>query len=386
MSKINDNKRNKKKIQLGKSQGYSDKEIAAKLEKLKKTRGMKSVAKAIVITLAIGVTAVGIYKLTGKIIFDQLSKLSPSEQKDLDEKKKEEEKLLNEIANDVPDKNPDDIVIPDVPTKEDGATDEEIVEAQKQADAAKQEKEYWTSVKETKEKISENISDQISEITKDDPNFDKRALPEYLSGFQKVRRINNAYVMEDGSLIVDCDYLYQKTYANGESVLRQMNATFRFVNENLPSIFNTTQDITNFITNELTRSEMFGLNNGLEYEELTDVYYNHINHLGLLYDYAEQGAKVELEKITAYEFDGECPVHYYCTSKVTNGDEIIYVITDVTSQIATQNMTMEEWKAWAKDPTNKRGVFGLYEFSMNPLNFDWKALSEKYSGQQSSGA
>lgn len=386
MSKINDNKRNKKKIQLWKSQGYSDKEIAAKLEKLKKTRGMKSVAKAIVITLAIGVTAVGIYKLTGKIIFDQLSKLSPSEQKDLDEKKKEEEKLLNEIANDVPDKNPDDIVIPDVPTKEDGATDEEIVEAQKQADAAKQEKEYWTSVKETKEKISENISDQISEITKDDPNFDKRALPEYLSGFQKVRRINNAYVMEDGSLIVDCDYLYQKTYANGESVLRQMNATFRFVNENLPSIFNTTQDITNFITNELTRSEMFGLNNGLEYEELTDVYYNHINHLGLLYDYAEQGAKVELEKITAYEFDGECPVHYYCTSKVTNGDEIIYVITDVTSQIATQNMTMEEWKAWAKDPTNKRGVFGLYEFSMNPLNFDWKALSEKYSGQQSSGA
>lgn len=386
MTKKKREKLEAQKIKEWREQGYSEAEIAKKLEKSRKTRKVKSAAKVIVVTLAIGATAIGIYKVADKVISDLQSKLSPEEQKDLDEKKKEEEKLKDDISKDTPDKDPNEIVIPVVPTKEDGATDEEIAEAQQKADEAKKEKEYWMSVKETKEKISDNISDQISEITKNDPNFDKSALPEYLSGFQKVRRINNAYVMEDGSLIVDCDYLYQKTYANGESVLRQANASFRFVNPNLESTFNTTQDLINFMQNEATTSEMFGLNNGLEYEELADVYYNHINHLGLLNDYAEQGAKVELEKITAYEFDGECPVHYYCTSKVTNGDKIIYVVTDVTSQIATQNMTMEEWKTWAKDPTNKRGVFSLYEYSMNPLNFDWKALSEEYSGQKTQEA
>lgn len=370
------------KIKLWKMQGLSDAEIEKKLEKSRKNEKTKTTIKWVIVGGAIIALSIGAYKVVDKIISDQQTKLTPDEQKNLEEKKKDEEKLKEDISKDVPDKDPNDIIIPKVPTKEEGASDEEIAEAEKKAEEAKQEKEYWTTVKETKDKVSDNIEDQISKITNNDPNFDEIRIPVYLRGFQKVRRINNAYVMDDGSLVVDCDYLYRETFPNGESVLRQMNASFRFINKNLESKFDDMQSMIDFMQNEETTSEMFGMNNGLEMEELKDVYYNHLNHLGLLYDYGEDGAKIELEKITAYEYDGESPIHYYCISKVTSGATIKYVITDATSQVKTQGMSMDEWKAWAKDPSDKSGVFKVYEYELSPLNFDWKALSEKYSGQK----
>lgn len=386
MKNFKKERKEQEKIELWKMQGLSDLEIKKKLEKSRKNEKIQTGVKWVFVGGAIIALSFGAYKMVNKIIADQQTKLTPEEQKDLEEKKKDEEKLKEDISKDVPDKDPEDIVIPIVPTKEDGATDEEIAEAEKKAEEAKQEKGYWSAVKETKSKVSDSIQNEIVKITKEDPDFDQEALPEYLKGFDSVRRINNAYVMDDGSLVVNCDYLYRETFPNGESVLRQVNAAFRFVNPNLESTFNTPQDLIDFIQDEATTSEMFGLNSGLEYEELADVYYNHINHLGLLNDYAEEGAKVELEKITAYEYDGESPMHYYCISKVTNGDKITYVVTDATSQVKTQGMSMEEWKAWAKDPSDKSGVFKIYEYELSPLNFDWKALSEKYSGQKTQEA
>ena len=386
MKNFKKERKEQEKIELWKMQGLSDLEIKKKLEKSRKNEKIQTGVKWVFVGGAIIALSFGAYKMVNKIIADQQTKLTPEEQKDLEEKKKDEEKLKEDISKDVPDKDPEDIVIPIVPTKEDGATDEEIAEAEKKAEEAKQEKGYWSVVKETKSKVSDSIQNEIVKITKEDPDFDQKALPEYLKGFDSVRRINNAYVMDDGSLVVNCDYLYRETFPNGESVLRQVNAAFRFVNPNIESTFNTPQDLIDFIQDEATTSEMFGLNSGLEYEELADVYYNHINHLGLLNDYAEEGAKVELEKITAYEYDGESPMHYYCISKVTNGDKITYVVTDATSQVKTQGMSMEEWKAWAKDPSDKSGVFKIYEYELSPLNFDWKALSEKYSGQKTQEA
>lgn len=382
MTKRKREKKEQEKIKLWKMQGLSDAEIDKKLKKFRLGENIKTAVKWTVVGGAVITFGFGVYKVADKIISNQQNKLSPEEQKDLEEKKKEEEKLLEDISNDVPDKNPDDIVIPKIPTKEEGATEEEIAEAEKKAEEAKQEKEFWTSVKETKEKITENISDQITEMTKNNISVDE--LPNYLKGFERVRRINNAYAMNDGSLLVDCDYLYLETFANGESVLRQMNATFRFVNENLPSIFNTTQDIINFMTNESTRSEMFGMNEGVELEELNDVFNNHICNLGTLGEYAEKGAKIELEKITAYEYEGNCPIRYYSIAKITDGEKIIYVASDVASDVKTSDFTMEEWRAWAKNPDDIGGVFCDYEFIFSPINLDWKALYEEYSGQQSS--
>lgn len=56
------------------------------------------------------------------------------------------ERIKEEIKNDAPDKKPQDIIVPVVPTKEDGATDEQIALAQQQADEAIEEKSYWTVV------------------------------------------------------------------------------------------------------------------------------------------------------------------------------------------------------------------------------------------------
>lgn len=56
------------------------------------------------------------------------------------------ERIKEEIQNDAPDKKPQDIIVPVVPTKEDGATDEQIALAQQQADKAIEEKSYWTVV------------------------------------------------------------------------------------------------------------------------------------------------------------------------------------------------------------------------------------------------
>lgn len=386
MTKKRIEKLKQQKIEEWKEQGFNDTQIKQKLQKYEQKLNKKRIIKAVSISIGTVVVLTSLSVVVQKVI-DHFSKLlNEEDKKHIKKRKDEEERLIDDISNDVPDKDPNDIVIPKVPTKEEGATDEEIAEAEKKVEEAKQEKEYWTSVKETKEKITENISNQIFEITKDDPDYDKSQLPDYLKGFQKVRRINNAYVMNDGSLLVDCDYLYLETFKDGTTALRQMNATFRFVNENLPSTFNTTQDITNFMTNESTSSEMFGMNEGVVLEELNDVFKNHICNIGTLGEYVENGAKIELEKISAYEYDGDCPIRYYSIAKVTDGEKIIYVASDVASDVKTGDFTMDEWRTWAKDPNDKGGVFCDYEYIFLPLNLDWKALSEEYSGQKTQEA
>ena len=386
MTKKRIEKLKQQKIEEWKEQGFNDTQIKQKLQKYEQKLNKKRIIKAVSISIGTVVVLTSLSVVVQKVI-DHFSKLlNEEDKKHIKKRKDEEERLIDDISNDVPDKDPNDIVIPKVPTKEEGATDEEIAEAEKKVEEAKQEKEYWTSVKETKEKITENISNQIFEITKDDPDYDKSQLPDYLKGFQKVRRINNAYVMNDGSLLVDCDYLYLETFKDGTTALRQMNATFRFVNENLPSTFNTTQDITNFMTNESTSSEMFGMNEGVVLEELNDVFKNHICNIGTLGEYVENGAKIELEKISAYEYDGDCPIRYYSIAKVTEGEKIIYVASDVASDVKTGDFTMDEWRTWAKDPNDKGGVFCDYEYIFLPLNLDWKALSEEYSGQKTQEA
>ena len=58
--------------------------------------------------------------------------------------KKDDSKLREEISHDTPDKDPDDIVIPD-----------DITEEEKQK--LQEEKEYWTAVKDAKKLIAEKV-------------------------------------------------------------------------------------------------------------------------------------------------------------------------------------------------------------------------------------
>lgn len=58
----------------------------------------------------------------------------------------------------------------------------------------------------------------------------------------------------------------------------------------------------------------------------------------------------------------------------------------MASDVKTGDFTMDEWRTWAKDPNDKGGVFCDYEYIFLPLNLDWKALSEEYSGQKTQEA
>ncbi len=112
------------------------------------------------------------------------------------------EEIKEEIKNDVPDKKPQDIIVPIVPTKEDGATDEQIALAQQQADEAIEEKSYWTIVEIVKNWYAEKYAK-----SKEYPNS-------YVRKIHSIKEsTSNFFLMIDAEIIsMDVNGVYKKYY------------------------------------------------------------------------------------------------------------------------------------------------------------------------------
>lgn len=135
------------------------------------------------------------------------------------------EKIKEEIQNDVPDKKPQDIIIPIVPTKEDGATDEQIALAQQQADEAIEEKSYWTIVEIVKNWYAENYAN-----SKEYPNS-------YVRKIHSIKKTsNNVYLIVDAEIISrDVSGIYKKNYM-----------AIMFEGANTPKNYNNAKELLEF--------------------------------------------------------------------------------------------------------------------------------------------
>ena len=138
--------------------------------------------------------------------------------KELDEKGKDElvdkfvesEKVQQELKNDAEDKKPEEIEIPTVPTKEDGATDEEIAEAEKKAEEARQEKAYWETVETVKNSVPSdelNVGARYSNV--------------------KVRRINSIFA-DFGTIYINADIIMDENI-DGKIFKSQHNTYLQYV-------------------------------------------------------------------------------------------------------------------------------------------------------------
>ncbi|MGN0790290.1 MAG: hypothetical protein ACI4MW_02345 [Christensenellales bacterium] len=271
--------------------------------------------------------------------------------------KKDDSKLREEISHDTPDKDPDDIVIPD-----------DITEEEKQK--LQEEKEYWTAVKEAKKLIAEKV---LSSALPDE----SVELPIYIQNFQSVRRINNFYV-EGNNVVVDADILY-----NGyDESLQQMNFIFSFSNEAIELDSKDLSSVMNYITEENTKAKMISNLSAYDFTDSLDEFYqNHVKDKYLLKEYQKQGYLIELADIKcALSGKGEIPTIFLCISKLTKDDEIMYMAHELdTFMVANGNMDIEQWREFVKTTSNKN-VFKSLEQKWTPTGFDWKALSEEYSG------
>ena len=286
----------------------------------------------------------------------------------------DDEELKEEIAHDVPDKNPEEIIIPRVPTKEEGATEEEIAEAQKQADAAEQEKEYWTVVQNVKEQLKKKIFESGV------PNQDG-ILPSYIRNLKSVRRINDFYCDSQNNIVVDADILYTEN-----EKLRQMKIVYTFKNSEISCDSTSLTSIMGFITDDRTESQILTRFNDYNYTTgLEEFYENHVKNKYLLKEYQNDGYQVELVDMKCSKSDGKIPTTFFCISKLTKNDETFYMAHQLNTYMVTSKMSEEEWLEFAKT-TNNRDFSIQLETRLNPTNIDWKALSEEYSGQKTQEA
>ncbi len=357
-----------------KKQGLSEKEI----EKIVKSKNKKLAPKLIVGTFATALIVAGVVFVVNN--FKKGNSAIKNETPAEKIAKEEDEKLKEELEKDKPDKNPDDIVIPVVPTKEDGATDEEIAEAQQKADEAKKEKDYWQIIKQIKTQIKELI--KSTEANYNDENL----APNYIKNLQSIRRINNFYVGSDGSLIADIDLLYTENFGDA-SYMKQMNMIYSFGNENIELNDSSATDILNFIQDTQTQTKL--LTNFVEsnFETgLEDFYNNHLKNFAGLKELQDDGYDVELQdmKCTLASFS-EVPMRIFCVSKATKGEDVKYNYMEINISMVTMEMTLDQWVEYSKTSNNDNFHVG-FDQTYKSAELDWKALSEEYSGQKTQEA
>lgn len=313
---------------------------------------MKKIGKAILGgMIAAAVVGVGTYVVI-KVVNNQNNKF---EQED-------DSKLREDVSKDTPDKDPNDIIIAD-----------DISEEEKQK--LQEEKEYWTVVQETKKQLSEKI---LSSVTADESGH----MPAYIQNFQSVRRINNFYV-EGNNIIVDADILYN----DYDGSLQQMNFVLSFSNDGIELDSEDLSSVMNYISEENTKAKM--ISSLLDYDftdSLDEFYQNHVKDKYLLKEYQEQGYSVELFEMRCSRPSNETiPTNFLCISKLTKDDETIYLAHKLGTFMVTGNMDIEQWREFVKTTSNKNFSLKL-EQEWTPTGFDWKALSEEYSGQKTQEA
>ncbi|MGN1162756.1 MAG: hypothetical protein ACI4T2_02435 [Christensenellales bacterium] len=370
MTKQKKQRLEQEKIKEWKAKGFSDEQIINKLNEYRKNRKRKAIIKGVVSAFAgvvvVAGATVAVPKIVGLIMSGQTQNLTPEQQKEAERIKNEEEKLFEDIENDVPDKNPEDIVIPD------DATEEEKEKLQ-------EEQEYWGVVQQTKENVKNMIISNVEQMSANPDEY----IPAYLKNFQNVRRINNFYMNSNNQLVVDCDIIYSEKYGD-DTYTRQTNLIL-CCSEEINKI-----DCLSDLTNYLTTNKEFEILKQVQSVEvnvdaMNDFYENHIkNTVDSLIYYNNKGAEITSLKTLCYEFSGNAPVKYQNVSQVKLGENTFYILSEITSTTKTQNMSMEEWEQFARDAEDNTGIRIKDEIILQKTDLDWKALSEEYSGQQSS--
>lgn len=344
-----------------KKQGLSEKEI----EKIVKSKNKKLAPKLIVGTFATALIVAGVVFVVNN--FKKGNSAIKNETPAEKIAKEEDEKLKEELEKDKPDKNPEDIVIPE------DATDEE-------KEKIEQEKDYWQVIKQIKTQITELI--KSTEANYNDENL----APNYIKNLQSIRRINNFYVGSDGSLIADIDLLYTENFGE-TSYMKQMNMIYSFGNENIELNDSSATDILNFIQDTQTQTKL--LTNFVEsnFETgLEDFYNNHLKNFAGLKELQDDGYDVELQdmKCTLASFS-EVPMRIFCVSKATKGEDVKYNYMEINVSMVTMEMTLDQWVEYSKTSNNDNFHVG-FDQTYKSAELDWKALSEEYSGQKTQEA
>ena len=344
-----------------KKQGLSEKEI----EKIVKAKNKKLAPKLIVGTFATALIVAGVVFVVNnfKKGSSNIKNETPAEKR----AKEEDQKLKQDLEKDQPDKNPEDIVIPE------DATDEE-------KEKIEQEKDYWQVIKQIKTQITELIKSTEANYSAENP------APTYIKNLQSIRRINNFYVGSDGSLIADIDLLYTENFEE-TSYMKQMNMIYSFGNENIELNDSSATDILNFIQDTQTQTKL--LTNFVEsnFETgLEDFYNNHLKNFAGLKELQDDGYDVELQdmKCTLASFS-EVPMRIFCVSKATKGEDVKYNYMEVNASMVTMEMTLDQWVEYSKTSNNDNLHVG-FDQTYKSAKLDWKALSEEYSGQKTQEA
>ena len=344
-----------------KKQGLSEKEI----EKIVKAKNKKLAPKLIVGTFATALIVAGVVFVVNnfKKGSSNIKNETPAEKR----AKEEDQKLKQDLEKDQPDKNPEDIVIPE------DATDEE-------KEKIEQEKDYWQVIKQIKTQITELIKSTEANYSAENP------APTYIKNLQSIRRINNFYVGSDGSLIADIDLLYTENFEE-TSYMKQMNMIYSFGNENIELNDSSATDILNFIQDTQTQTKL--LTNFVEsnFETgLEDFYNNHLKNFAGLKELQDDGYDVELQdmKCTLASFS-EVPMRIFCVSKATKGEDVKYNYMEVNASMVTMEMTLDQWVEYSKTSNNDNFHVG-FDQTYKSAELDWKALSEEYSGQKTQEA
>lgn len=344
-----------------KKQGLSEKEI----EKIVKSKNKKLAPKLIVGTFATALIVAGVVFVVNnfKKGSSNIKNETPAEKR----AKEEDQKLKQDLEKDQPDKNPEDIVIPE------DATDEE-------KEKIEQEKDYWQVIKQIKTQIKELIKSTEANYNNESP------APNYIKNLQSIRRINNFYVGSDGSLIADIDLLYTENFGE-TSYMKQMNMIYSFGNENIELNDSSATDILNFIQDTQTQTKL--LTNFVEsnFETgLEDFYNNHLKNFAGLKELQDDGYDVELQDVKCMLASfSEVPMRIFCVSKATKGEDVKYNYMEVNASMVTMEMTLDQWVEYSKTSNNDNLHVG-FDQTYKSAELDWKALSEEYSGQKTQEA
>ena len=344
-------KKQKKEQELRKkliNQGFSEKDVEKILSSQRKKKSIfvtVTLAFATVIIISGVVVAVKKYS-------DKNNELTNDGQK----AKEADEKLKQDIKNDKPDKNPNDIVIPDNTTKE-------------EKEKLEEEKKFWEATLTLKSTVENCIK--------------RQGLGS--QNFVSVRRINNIYEYNKNTLIVDCDYLYTQEYSNN-SFLRQTNAYLVLENTTEELKIEDMSSLINFINDKNTDAGLEVSYVEQNISNLSEFYENHIKEF-VFKNYIQQGYSVSLEKITYGNYFKESPINFKCITKVSKDDEVFYIINQINSSKETENLSKDEWVKFATTKgSDTERIFVTSTEKWGALNFDWKALSEEYSGQKTQEA
>ena len=344
-----------------KKQGLSEKEI----EKIVKSKNKKLAPKLIVGTFATALIVAGVVFVVNN--FKKGNSAIKNETPAEKIAKEEDQKLKQDLEKDQPDKDPEDIVIPE------DATDEE-------KEKIEQEKDYWQVIKQIKTQITELIKSTEANYSAENP------APNYIKNLQSIRRINNFYVGSDGSLIADIDLLYTENFGEN-SYMRQMNMIYSFGNENIELNDSSATDILNFIQDTQTQTKL--LTNFVEsnFETgLEDFYNNHLKNFAGLKELQDDGYDVELQDVKCMLASfSEVPMRIFCVSKATKGEDVKYNYMEINVSMVTMEMTLDQWVEYSKTSNNDNLHVG-FDQTYKSAKLDWKALSEEYSGQKTQEA